>query len=205
VAGTGALLVSFVLAWGLIEGLGEFNRDQPQPIQIAVRVVTVTIRPEPPRDRAVPASTVRQTFMQPAKIMAPPMPELAVAAARNQSPSLSSATTDEHIPVGTDKPNLPSATPPPDYLSLLLAHLNAYKRYPYNARLHHEEGIVRLRFVMDRAGHVLSHQIAESSGFPELDDEANAMIQEAQPLPPVPANYPGTTLDLVLPLVFSLR
>ena len=31
------------------------------------------------------------------------------------------------------------------------------------------------------------------------------MIRNAQPLPQVPANYPGTTLDLILPLVFSLH
>ena len=30
-------------------------------------------------------------------------------------------------------------------------------------------------------------------------------VQNAQPLPPVPDGYPGTVLDLVLPLVFSLH
>ena len=64
---------------------------------------------------------------------------------------------------------------------------------------------MRLEFVMDRSGNVLSYRIAGSSGFADLDDEAREMIKNAQPLPPVPPSYPGTTLDLVLPLVFSLR
>jgi protein TonB len=95
--------------------------------------------------------------------------------------------------------------PPPDYLARLMAHLNAYKHYPRSALLRHEQGTVRLRFIMDRMGNVKSYEVVGSSGFPDLDDEARSVIQNAQPLPPVPPNYPGTNLDLVLPLVFSLR
>ncbi len=114
------------------------------------------------------------------------------------------ASKSEHVLPDRAKPGPPPAPPPADYLSLLLAHLNAYKHYPYAARLHREQGTVRLKFTMDRAGNVLSYKVVGSSGFPDLDDEARAMILNAQPLPPVPTTYPGTTLDLVLPLVFSL-
>jgi periplasmic protein TonB len=132
------------------------------------------------------------------------MPEISFAAP-NTKPALPPAPPkDEHVQPDRGKPNLSPPAPPPDYLSRLLAHLNAYKRYPYGARLHREQGTVRLEFMMDRAGNVLSCRIVGSSGFADLDDEARQMIQDAQPLPPVPANYPGTTLDLVLPLVFSL-
>jgi periplasmic protein TonB len=96
------------------------------------------------------------------------------------------------------------APPPMDYLSRLEAHLNAYKNYPYVARVHHEEGIVQLRFSLDRSGHVLSYDVAGSSGFGSLDDEARQMIRRADPFPPVPADYRGETLDLVVPVVFSL-
>ena len=58
---------------------------------------------------------------------------------------------------------------------------------------------------MDRAGHVLSFQMAGSSGWADLDDEARALIVRAQPLPPLPGDYPGETLDLIVPVVFSLR
>ena len=47
--------------------------------------------------------------------------------------------------------------------------------------------------------------VAGSSGWAALDEEARDLIRRAQPLPPVPADYPGETLDLVVPVVFSLR
>jgi len=43
------------------------------------------------------------------------------------------------------------------------------------------------------------------SGWADLDNEARALIGRAQPLPPVPKDYPGETLDLIVPVVFSLR
>ena len=67
------------------------------------------------------------------------------------------------------------------------------------------QGVVRLHFIMDREGRVLSYNVVGSSGFATLDDAARALIRRAQPLPPVPADYPGETLDLIVPVVFSLR
>jgi protein TonB len=133
------------------------------------------------------------------------MPEIAVAAPITRPAPPPAPPKDEHVQPDRGKPGLSPPAPPPDYLSLLLAHLNAYKRYPYAARLHREQGTVRLEFTMDRAGKVLSYRIVGSSGFPDLDDAARQMIENAQPLPPVPASYPGTTLDLVWPVVFSFR
>ena len=86
-----------------------------------------------------------------------------------------------------------------------MAYLNGYKNYPYVARMRREQGTVRLRFRMDRMGHVLSYDVVGSSGSASLDEEARAMIRRAQPLPPLPADYPGDMLDLVVPLVFSLH
>ena len=58
---------------------------------------------------------------------------------------------------------------------------------------------------MDRAGHVLSFEVVGSSGWADLDKEALDLIQRAQPLPSIPKDYPGETLDLIVPVVFSLR
>jgi protein TonB len=92
-----------------------------------------------------------------------------------------------------------------DYLTRLEAHLNAYKNYPPDARIHREEGTVQLRFSLDRSGHVLSYDVVASSGFASLDAEAREMIRRADPFPPVPAEYRGESLDLTVPLVFSLH
>ena len=98
-----------------------------------------------------------------------------------------------------------TAAPPMDYLSRLEAHLNAYKNYPYVARIHREEGIVQLRFSLDRSGHVLSYDVVGSSGFASLDAEARQMIRRADPFPPVPPEYLGESLDLTVPVVFSFH
>jgi protein TonB len=115
--------------------------------------------------------------------------------------------TPQATPVQSAKPASPPAlpSPPPDYLSQLAAHLNAYKIYPTEARIRREQGTVRLHFVLDRAGHVLSFDVARSSGSTALDQEARAMIQHADPFPPPPPQFKGETLDLVVPLVFSLH
>lgn len=100
----------------------------------------------------------------------------------------------------------PAAAPPPmDYLSRLEAHLNAYRNYPYDARIHRREGTVELRFSLDRSGHVLSYEVVGSSGSEALDNEAREMMRRADPFPPMPANYHGQTLDLTVPVVFALH
>jgi protein TonB len=158
--------------------------------------------PMQPPSRVV--SDTRPRYLPPPQVVSPPMPEIAVATPNIRTPP-PAPPKDEHVQPDRGRAGPPPAPPlPANYISLLLAHLNAYKRYPYGARLRHEQGMVRLEFIMDRAGAVLSYKIVGSSGFQDLDDEARDMIQNAQPLPPVPPSYPGTTLDLILPLVFSL-
>jgi periplasmic protein TonB len=65
--------------------------------------------------------------------------------------------------------------------------------------------VVLLSFSVDRAGHVLSHQIVRSFGHPELDAEVTSMIERAQPLPAFPTSMTDDKLDLTVPIRFSLR
>ena len=91
------------------------------------------------------------------------------------------------------------------FLGRLVAQLNRFKQYPRSAARAHIEGVVMLHFVMDADGKVQSFEIAKSSGRPVLDNEALALIQRAQPLPPLPADFPTRTLDAVVPIEFSLN
>jgi protein TonB len=90
------------------------------------------------------------------------------------------------------------------YLGRVLAQLNRFKQYPRAARQARIQGVVMLHFVMDADGKVVSSDIAKSSGRPVLDAEALALIQRAQPLPALPADFPTRTLDAVVPIEFSL-
>jgi protein TonB len=55
----------------------------------------------------------------------------------------------------------------------LVAWIEKYKRYPRVAQEQRQQGVVYLRFAIDRQGRVTSSQINRSSGFELLDDEVS--------------------------------
>jgi protein TonB len=98
-----------------------------------------------------------------------------------------------------------SASAAADWRSLVSAHLRSHQQYPSAARAQHEEGSVSVTFTVDRSGHVLSRHIVRSSGYPDLDQEALAVLQRAQPLPAFLPGMPPSPVDLGQQFRFSLR
>ena len=94
---------------------------------------------------------------------------------------------------------------PATWQGLLLADLEAHKRYPPEARERGEQGVVYLRFAMDRRGKVLSFSLEKSSGFGDLDQETLGLIERSQPLPPPPPTITGSVIELVVPVEFQLQ
>ena len=92
-----------------------------------------------------------------------------------------------------------------DYMSVLQAWLEKHKEYPRSARLRRIEGAVLLYFSIDRDGRLLAYRIERSSGHRMLDTETIAMINRAQPLPPIPGDMSRDKLEVVVPVQFSLR
>ena len=99
----------------------------------------------------------------------------------------------------------PVGTPAPNYVNMLRYWLERNKTYPKDARRLRQQGVVNLYFRVTRDGRVLRYDIRKSSGHALLDDEAEAMLQRAQPLPKFPDDMPGGYLDVVVPVLFSLR
>ncbi|MBA2590180.1 MAG: energy transducer TonB [Alphaproteobacteria bacterium] len=150
-----------------------------------------------------------------AKEIAAPLPKLV-------EPTLITVPPPEVVistpppPITVQQSIAPAPPPPPaaapggtsegrdSFLGRLLAQLNRFKQYPRNARNAGIEGVVMLHFVMNAQGKVISYEIAKSSGRPVLDSEALALIQRAQPLPALPADYPTRTLDAIVPIEFAL-
>ena len=93
----------------------------------------------------------------------------------------------------------------PSWQSLLIKHLQHFKRYPHTARERNEQGVVVLAVSLDRDGHVLSHRIVSGSGFADLDAEVLALVERAQPMPAFPPSMREAQLDLTVPIRFSLR
>lgn len=94
---------------------------------------------------------------------------------------------------------------PHDYLGKLRAWLEMHKEYPYRAKRRRQQGTAVLHFTVDREGRVSSYRIVESSGHRMLDDEVEALIERAQPLPELPPEVMHASLELVVPIQFSLR
>jgi protein TonB len=88
---------------------------------------------------------------------------------------------------------------------ILEAHLQKFQKYPRSAQRRNVEGTVWLRFRMDRAGKVLSYAIERTSDQEVLDEAALAMIERAQPLPALPDDVPGDSIELIIPAVFNIN
>ncbi len=108
-------------------------------------------------------------------------------------------------PAAPAPPAPPDANAVPAWQGRLIGQLQRAKRYPDAARGAGEEGAAIVSFTMDRAGQVLSVRLVRSSGSAALDQEALALVHRAEPLPPPPAQLPGQTLTLTVPIRFSLQ
>src|SRR5690606_2309998 len=82
-----------------------------------------------------------------------------------------------------------------DYYNLLRTLIERQKRYPPRAQRLRQEGTVVLGFRVGEDGSVVSHRIAQSSGFADLDREVERMLKNAQPLPPAPDGLAGERLE----------
>ena len=152
--------------------------EEVKPLPKLVAPSTVTVPP--------PEFTVRVPLPPPPVTAQPPVAAVAAPAA----------------PVAA--PQKPASETRDSYLGRVLAQLNRFKQYPRAARQARIEGVVMLHFVMDADGKVQNAEISKSSGRPVLDAEALALIQRAQPLPALPAEFPTRSLDAVVPIAFSL-
>ena len=92
-----------------------------------------------------------------------------------------------------------------DYFSAVRVWLEKHKRYPRRSRLRGEEGYVLLRILVTPEGRVTRFTIKEGSGHPRLDREARKIIERAQPLPKMPPRMHQETVELLVPVEFSLR
>jgi protein TonB len=157
----------------------------------------VVLPPRPPRRPARPRPVARPPIRPIQEL--PPQP---VAPATPTMPPTTPPTTPT-APVSAQA--APPSNAVPGWRGELIGRLQRAKRYPDVARSRGDQGVAMATFTMDRSGHVLSVSIVRSSGSSALDEEALAMIRRADPLPRIPAELPGDTVTLTVPVTFSLR
>lgn len=131
----------------------------------------------------------------------PPQPVEEVAEPPKPAPPVEKTTAPETRPA---PPAQQASDEKATWEGQVLAALNKGKRYPREAQFRRQQGVPYIRFVIDRAGRVLSSTLERSSGVRSLDDEAVAMPKRAQPLPKPPESRKGATIELVVPVEFFL-
>lgn len=179
----------------------------PDIPQEATRPPEKMVEPEKPKPPPVKKAEV--PLPKPKVAPAPPKIEAPVAekvAEKDTAPPAAEAPLDKSIKApAAGTYSSAASTAIPNWQGTLRAHLENHKRYPAAARFRRQEGVATVRFVMDRNGKVLSAKLERSSGKSLLDEEALALLDRAQPLPPPPPEVVGETLELVVPVQFFLR
>lgn len=168
--------------------------EMPPPVQAEVTLPDpeppppLDLRPPPPPKPKPIEKKVEKRPPQP-KVQAPPAaPEPAQRAAAP-------------MPGASVEP--PSNTLP-TWKGLLFRHLQRHKRYPEEARRARQQGVSYVRFTMSRDGRVLSARLERSAGFAGLDQAALDWLQRAQPLPPLPMDQPGESIEIIVPFQFMM-
>lgn len=175
--------------------------EQPQP------EVVQQSTPTPPID--VPP--VRAPLPSNAVTLPPPPPPSPVRQSA-PAPAAPAVTPLAVSPTGTGSGA--SATPGNDprarqqeqnYFAMVSAHLNRRKVYPAEARQARQQGVVTVRFTVDRSGNVSGASIKRSSGHEVLDRATLDLLGRVAPLPRMPASMQKDSVTLSLPIDYSLR
>jgi TonB family protein len=210
IAGIAAVVIIHgLLAVGFVFASPRFYKPAERQMTVVSIVPEIERKIDPPPVMPVfepPAVYIPQPITPEIILTTPPPPNAITVAAAPPAPV--EAPIVQAPPPEIGKTIAPPAISTADrkaFATTLFGHLNRYKRYPASARMRRQEGVVSLRFSMDREGRVLSYEIAKTSGSDALDNEARELIKRAQPLPAIPVAFRRDTLDLVVPIEFFLN
>ena len=124
---------------------------------------------------------------------------------QTQSPDLPDSFDPPSEPLPPKPPTPHKTAPPTEYVDRIESRLLRVKFYPSIAKSQGIEGKVLIRMILDRTGNVLKWQLENGSGSTALDKAAIQMIQRASPFPAFPDDLSDDTLEMVVPVEFSLQ
>ncbi|NKJ01308.1 energy transducer TonB [Novosphingobium sp. SG707] len=213
-------IVGTMMVFALVLGSALFTWRAVRPMAVSpsaplvVEMEPLAAPQEPQREVATGPKQVErsedQPMQEPTMVFPPPSVQLFVPAPIGE-------TVKE---IADPAPTVPETTAPKtlaapvaarlssevkaNWEARLLAHLERYRSFPPRARAARQQGMVQLRFRMNRAGTVLTASILRGSGFTTLDQAALDTLQRAQPLPPIPKDLPEE-IELTIPVEFYLE
>ena len=168
-----------LLLWALVSGLATKVVDAVKAPVVAT--IIPPVKPPPPPKLTPPPP---QKLLPPPPAYVPP-PEVVVRQA--PPPTVVAAVTAKPAPVPPPTPTPVAAAPAPAPApkadvrtpAVIDAAKNCTKpEYPALSERREEEGTVTLRFTIDVSGHVTNADIANSSGYPRLDDAARDALSK---------------------------
>ncbi len=176
-------------------------KPKPQPKPVPPKIVTPkvekpkVVRPE--LEKPVQATQVTPVETRSSEAQQP-APQPSVQQPARTSTAKPSAS---HRPA----PRPGSQTAKPGYYKLILERLERLKKYPSRARRRGQQGTVVLSFTLNRDGSLKHYRITQSSGAKSLDLEVKKLILRATPFPAIPKNISSDTLEVSVPISFSLQ
>ncbi|MBY0509144.1 MAG: TonB family protein [Rhodospirillaceae bacterium] len=178
---------------------GTFDSPPPAaPPPLLVNILPATTEPPPPPPPPLKPTLAAAPLVVMNMPVAPQIYEPPPVVAMPPAPNAIAASP---TPVSLGDPQAAVR----EFQIKLLKHLHRHKRYPAAARAKREQGVVYVRFAMDRSGNVLSAVLEKRGRWADLDAEGLALLTRAQPLPVPPADVTGDPIEMIVPVEFSLK
>lgn len=225
------LCCGLLSAFALMGVHGDKPRDPAPPLTLIPVAGADDTAAEEPAGKAGPASPRQAAEMSvPAPAAPPPVPvELRTAPPETRPIAAAEPAFPAAVNPGSRMPDAPgpaakvaepvAAGPQPaaaggmetdrakggGYAARIRSWLLAHKIYPRGARMRRQEGVVQVRFVLDRRGGLIEGRIVGSSGSELLDREGLAMLARAVPYPAAPDEVRGDRIEFTAAIEFQLR
>ena len=90
------------------------------------------------------------------------------------------------------------------YHSIVHAILSKHKEYPSRALSRRQEGVVMVKFTIQKNGNISSYELT-SSGYMLLDRAVEKLMKRVSPLPPFPDGLSREFIQLIVPIDFSIK
>jgi TonB family protein len=168
----------------------ELPKDTPTETEDPDRVVTTADNKKPEEDD--PKVAAVQTSASPDSVA-----QEASARQNNEGTRESNTPTVVHQGIGKDAQQMVAK-----WQRQLNAYLNIHLRYPEVEKARVGNVRVKVNFVLDRLGHVVSTRIVEGSGDAAYDAAAIEMFRKSDPVPRPPPTEADDGLEFTMDVVF---
>lgn len=167
-------------------------------------------RPQPRKVRKAPPPRPQSQLRRPPQPPSPP--ELQSTAGPEPAKSTSPGQPSSRLAPNSNPASGPSQGPAQRavaaesrYLQTIRARILRHRQYPALSRQRGHEGVAQVRFTVAASGSLQGGvQMVNSSGYSQLDKQAQQCVRAAAPFPPFPAELHKSQLTVIVPVAFRL-